>query len=125
VEAKEFFATVAERAALSKEEAADLTRATLKVLADRLSGGETRDLALYLPEALRNELQSGSPAAVKFGLDDLVDRVKERTGLNGEETTRGVRAFFLTLREAVPQEEYDQAMSQLPGEFRELVNSPG
>ena len=36
---KTFHATVAERAGLSKEEIADLTRATLEALAGQISGG--------------------------------------------------------------------------------------
>ncbi|GDY71600.1 hypothetical protein SAV31267_010850 [Streptomyces avermitilis] len=56
---KEFFQAVADRAGLSREEAADLTRATLETLARRLSDGEARDLALELPERLRDSFERG------------------------------------------------------------------
>ena len=56
MEAKEFTPTVAERSALSREEAADLTRATLGTLADRLSAGEGCHLARQLPEPLNESL---------------------------------------------------------------------
>ena len=46
-------ATVAERAGLSKEEVADLTRATLEELAGQISGGEVQKLAVALPRLMR------------------------------------------------------------------------
>lgn len=48
--AHEFYRDVAERAMLSKGEAADLTRAVLEVLAMRVSAGEVRHLIRQLPE---------------------------------------------------------------------------
>ena len=41
---------VAERTGLSREESADITRAVLERLADQLSEGEARRLALDLPD---------------------------------------------------------------------------
>ena len=56
---KEFYRSVAQRAGLSRGEAADLTRATLETVADRVSGGEARDLAAELPEPLAQPSVSG------------------------------------------------------------------
>jgi uncharacterized protein (DUF2267 family) len=121
---KEFTYTVAERAGLSREEAADLTRATLETLADRLSGGEARDLAVRLPEPMGESLRGKKGmAAGNFGLEEFVRRVSEHAGLTVKETTEGVRAVFRTLAEVVPSDHFDQAMSQLPGDFRRMLES--
>jgi uncharacterized protein (DUF2267 family) len=128
MEYKDFIRTVAERAALSREEAADLTRATLEMLGDRLSAGEAHDLAYHLPEPLDQSLRirnrsAKDQGARNYGLDEVVRRVSARTGLNLTETTNGVRAVLTTLRESVDTVEFDQAMSQLPGEFRRTAEA--
>ena len=121
---KEFFRSVAQRAGLSREEAADLTRATLKTLADRLSGGEARDLAVRLPGPLAEPLRSGDEAAKRYDLEEFVRRVSQHTGLTTPETTSGIRAVLVTLREIVGDGEFDEAMAQLPKDFRTLIGMP-
>ncbi|MCR8577052.1 DUF2267 domain-containing protein [Streptomyces sp. Isolate_219] len=123
MDVKEFFQAVADRAGLSRQEAADLTRATLETLALRLSGGEVRDLALELPEPLRVSLQQGRGEMVIFGPDESILRVRRRTGLSGPEVDRGVRAVLSTLQEAISRKEFGHAMSQLGKEYAELVES--
>ncbi|MEU8781111.1 DUF2267 domain-containing protein [Streptomyces sp. NPDC048637] len=118
---KEFFRAVADRAGLSRQEAADLTRATLETLALRLSGGEARDLALELPEPLRVSLQQGRAEMVVFGPAESIRRVRRRTGLSGPEADRGVRAVLGTLQEAISRKEFAHAMSQLGKEYAHLV----
>ena len=120
---REFFHSVADRSVLSREEAADLTRATLQTLADRLSGGEARDLAAELPEPLAQALRTGDEAAKSFDLEEFVRRVSEHTGLTAKETERGVRAVLMTVRDVADGGEYGEMMSQLPQEFRALVGT--
>ncbi|ARH89543.1 MULTISPECIES: DUF2267 domain-containing protein [Streptomyces] len=120
---KEFFRAVAERSGLSRQEAADLTRATLDTLGHRLSAGEARDLALELPEPLRGSLQSGQGEMEIFGPDESIRRVGEHTGLTEPEAARGVRAVLSTLQEAISQKEFAHAMSQLGKEYAQLVES--
>ncbi len=48
----EFARAVAERSGLSREEAADLTRAALEAFAGQLSNGEARRLAMELPDSV-------------------------------------------------------------------------
>ncbi|WP_433246935.1 DUF2267 domain-containing protein [Streptosporangium sp. CA-135522] len=122
MEYKEFVQTVAERAGLSREEAADLTRATLETLGERLSSGEARHLAKHLPDPLPESL-SAEGRSEQFGLHDFVVRVSRRTGLTERETTGGVRAVLTTLRETIPDDTFGHAMLQLPGEFLEMVES--
>ncbi|MEU8911975.1 DUF2267 domain-containing protein [Streptomyces nigrescens] len=121
MDVKEFFQAVADRAGLSRQEAADLSRATLETLALRLSDGEARDLALELPEPLRVSLQQGRGEMVIFGPDESIRRVRRRTGLSGPEADRGVRAVLSTLQEAISRKEFEHAMSQLGKEYAQLV----
>ncbi|MEV7012320.1 DUF2267 domain-containing protein [Streptosporangium sp. NPDC051022] len=120
MEHKEFVQTVAERANLSKEAAADLVRVTLETLGDRLSEGEARRLAAQLPGFLRESFPV-KDRSHQFGLHDFVMRVGNRIGLTAMEATDGVRAVLTTLREAVPGDAFANAMSQLPAEFQEMA----
>ena len=119
MDAREFYRKVADRTVLSK--AADLTRATFETLAHRVSAGEVRDLAGQLPEQLAEAIRRNGKSPERFGLDELIQRVSKRTGLNEAETTAGVRAVLVTLREAVEETEFNNFMSQLPGEFTRLL----
>lgn len=127
MDAREFYRDVAERSALSKEEAADLTRATLECLAMRVSAGEVRDLARQLPDALAASVRRTGKDTERFGLDELVQRVSKRTGLNKAETLAGVRAVLVTLRDAVDRKAFNDFMSQFPAAFAQLLKpaAPG
>ena len=120
MKADEFYRDVAERAKLSKGEAADLTRAVLELLAMRVSPGEVRHLVRQLPEELADSVRWNSNAPQRFGLNDLIERVSSRTGLTKAETKTGVEAVLLTLREAVDPKEFNDFVSQLPAEFTTL-----
>jgi len=120
MKADEFYRDVAERAKLSKGEAADLTRAVLEVLAMRVSPGEVRQLIRQLPEELADSVRWNSKGQERFGVHELIMRVSSRTGLTRTETTTGVEAVLLTLREAVDPKEFNDFVSQLPTEFTRL-----
>ncbi|MEN3268341.1 DUF2267 domain-containing protein [Pseudonocardia sp.] len=119
---REFFRTVAERTGLSREEAADLTRAALEAIARRLSEGAVGDLVLHLPDGLDATMRGvkGRPNK-RSGLNEAEEQVAERTGLTREEVHAGFREVLGTLREVVPETEFDRAVDQLPGEFRRLM----
>ncbi|MET0765906.1 MAG: DUF2267 domain-containing protein [Blastococcus sp.] len=117
---KSFFAAVAERAGLSKEEAADLTRATLEALAAQISGGELQQLGVALPDWLEKHLPRHDGRSHPKPSTEFVRDLGQRTGLNEEETRRGVRAILAVLREAMDPAHLDHALSQLPKDYREL-----
>ncbi|KAB1990664.1 MULTISPECIES: DUF2267 domain-containing protein [Streptomyces] len=122
MEEREFVRAVSERTGLSRQESADLTRATLETLAHRLSGGEDRALALKLPEGLAESVRRGATSAIEvFGYDEAVRRVAERNVLKKEEADSGVRAVLVTLREAVGEKEFGNAMAQLGTDFARPV----
>ncbi|MGW5329348.1 DUF2267 domain-containing protein [Streptomyces sp. NPDC004014] len=123
---QEFVRIVAERTGLSRQEAADLTRATLETLAHRLSAGEARDLITELPEGLADAVRRGTTDRVeRFGHPESVQRVAERTMLKEEEADRGVRTVLAVLREAISEKEFDDLMSQLGKDFSQALESAG
>lgn len=117
---KTFYATVAERAGLSKEEAADLTRATLKELAGQISGGELQQLAVALPDWLVPHLPRHNGRAHPKQVTEFIRELSRRTGLTEEETRRGVKVLLSVLNEAMDPRHLDHALSQLPHDYRQL-----
>src|SRR5579875_2783955 len=96
----EFITKVAGRADVSLERADALTAAVLRTLAERISGGEARDLADQLPAELKPHLAGADEPAQAFDADEFVRRVAERAGEDPEKARAGIRAVFTTIREA-------------------------
>ena len=120
---EEFIAAVADRAGLPRDEAATLTHATLRVLAERISGGEAEDLRAQLPKELQTDLIPPQEEAQSFDADEFARRVAERTGIDEADAGAAVLAVLTTLREAVTSGEFDDVLSQLGREFAELVDA--
>jgi uncharacterized protein (DUF2267 family) len=122
----EFLSKVAERATGGdRDKAADLTRASLQTLAERISGGEADDLASQLPQELKDWLTARQERPEDFDIDEFTKRVWQRARLpSQEDAERGVVAVFATLREAVTRGEFDDVLSQLPDQYRRLIPSP-
>jgi uncharacterized protein (DUF2267 family) len=114
---------VSSQAGIPRDRARVLIRATLETLGERLTRGEADDLASQLPKPAKEWLNSGPPEAERFGLDEFIRRVSERTRVPPEEARTAVRAVFSTLRLAVTGGEFKDMMSQLPDEFSQLVDS--
>ncbi|MEU0969342.1 DUF2267 domain-containing protein [Streptomyces sp. NPDC005917] len=124
MEEREFIQAVSERTGLTRQEAADLTRATLETLAHRLSPGEARHLIVELPEGLAEYVRRGATERIeRFGYRDTVRQVAERNMLKEEEADRGVRTVLAELRKTVDDKEFGDLMSQLGSEFRQAVTS--
>ena len=117
---EEFIALVSERTGMFEGEAAALTRATLATLAERISGGEARDLAAHLPGPLQDTLLPTKEEAEAFSFDEFVRRVAERSRHGSNLSERDVIAVIATLRDAVTPGEFDDVLSQLPNEFRRI-----
>lgn len=123
MQAREFYQSVAERAGLSREEATDLTRATLRALAERLSQGMVRALARGLPDGVAEEVRDvrGRPSR-HTGLDEVELQVSEHTGLRLDEVHAGIAAVLAEMCEALPAELVEKVLAQLPDEFRGLTS---
>lgn len=118
---REFVRTVAARTALSRQEAAGLSRATLETLTHQLSPREAADLAFALPDELADSVRRGSTASERIGFVKLVRKVSARTGISEAEADQGVRVVLATLREAVGERQFSKAMSHLRREFSQAI----
>ncbi|MCU1668977.1 MAG: DUF2267 domain-containing protein [Blastococcus sp.] len=117
-----FISTVARRAGVPEATAERLVQATLRTLADRISGGEAEDIAMRLPDGLAHWLRLGErEEAQGFGVDEFVRRVADRGDVGPDEARSGAAAVLTTLRDAVPEREFEHVLSQLPKEYRELL----
>jgi uncharacterized protein (DUF2267 family) len=121
VDEKTFYATVAERAGLSRSEAADLTRATLESIAGQIAGGELDRLAMALPDSLGPHLPRHHEASRPKPLHDVVREISSRTHLKEEEVQRGRGAVLSLLLESMDPTHLDHALSLLPAEYRRLA----
>ncbi len=104
------------------EMAETLVRATLQVLAQRISGGEARDIARQLPPPLDEWLRPEHEKAEPFDLEVFVQRVADRTLVDVDAARVGVRAVFRTLREAVTGDKFEDVLDRLPREYATLLD---
>jgi uncharacterized protein (DUF2267 family) len=118
-----FVVRVEQRADVGRERAEALIQATLRTLAERISGGEARDLADQLPEELQAPLKEAGEAADTFGVDEFVRRVADRAGEDIATAAAGARAVMITIREAVPRSDFDDITAQLPNNFIDLLGA--
>jgi uncharacterized protein (DUF2267 family) len=118
---EEFIDRVAESAGVSKQEAEALTHAALVTLAERITGGEARDLAAQLPIPLGNPLMPAKEEAEAFSFTEFVRRTAERAGTDPQTAEIAVDAVMATLRDAVTPGEFDDVISQLPEDFKRLA----
>ena len=118
---KTFYANVAERAGLSRSEAADLTRATLEAIAGQIAGGELDRLAMAMPESLARHLPRHQEASRPKPLNDVVREISSRTLLKKDEVQRGLGAVLSLLHESMDPTHLDHALSLLPAEYRQLA----
>ncbi|WP_200210616.1 DUF2267 domain-containing protein [Micromonospora coerulea] len=116
-----FFDKVAARAGVSPEAAQPLTQATLRTLAERISGGEAAALAGHVANELSPLLVKGTEDPEAFGYDEFLRRIADRAGIDGGAAERGARAVLQTLHRVVGHREFTNAMAQLPADIRALA----
>ncbi|MET7640757.1 DUF2267 domain-containing protein [Streptomyces sp. NPDC005438] len=123
---EEFLARVRERGEYgSPDEAREVTRAVLEVLAQRITPDEVADLASQMPGDLGPMLtDSGVPRAEGFGIEEFHQRVAERTGARPRTAVWDASAVLTTVADAVSGGEVDQVLSQLPSSYAPLFGRP-
>lgn len=121
----EFLEAVAKRAGLPPTEAATVIRATLETLAERISGGQASDLATQLPEEFRGYLYKEDEFAERLDLAEFLHEVRARAGVDDQRAAEGARAVFAIVRDAVSAEEFEDLVSELPKDIRQLLHPVG
>jgi uncharacterized protein (DUF2267 family) len=121
VDYETFIDAEAQKAGLPKDQAEQLAHATLRTLADRISGGEAKDLAAQLPQPLKDDLHKDREPAEGFDVDEFIRRVSERAHVDPQTAELGAQAVLTTVRQAVTPGEFDDVTAQLSQDYRELV----
>jgi uncharacterized protein (DUF2267 family) len=118
-------ATLAEVDEDTARRAAD---AVLETLAERISGGQARDLEGWLPPELRPPVERARAAKgeqpLPLSLDEFIERVAEREGVSRDDARRHARAVLATLREAIAQKEFADTIAQLPRDYVDALLRP-
>ena len=116
-----FISTVSEHAHASVEEAERAACATLQTLAERLTSGETQDVADRLPPELGRCIERAG-AYQPFHADEFLRRIAERAGLEPPQAEHDARAVFVALWRAVGPDEFHDLQSELPRDFGPLLD---
>jgi uncharacterized protein (DUF2267 family) len=108
---------------LTREESADITWAVLEGLADQLSDGEARRLALDFPYLAERLQASGrrTKEARPIRVHDFIRQVSQRTGLTDEDASSGAGAVLAALRDGLGEEAYRHLVGQLPAQYTSLA----
>jgi uncharacterized protein (DUF2267 family) len=109
----EFIDSVAERLNISPAQAETLTQATTQTLGERLTGGDSRDVAAALPKELGAFVAKKREPAETFDLAEFVRRVSVRAAVPRDLAERAVPAVFQTLHDTVGGTGFS-----LPSEFQ-------
>jgi uncharacterized protein (DUF2267 family) len=121
----EFIGQVQHRARLSDRAHAErATRAVLETLAQRLSGGEPKDIASQLPPEIgRYLLEQTSGEGARFGARDFYDLVAMREGVEISDAAYHTRAVASVLRDAISPGEWRNILAQLPPDLDRVFES--
>jgi uncharacterized protein (DUF2267 family) len=120
-----FMDIVEDTGGLTPTEAERAARAVLETLAERITGGEARDLAVFLPRELRGLLEVTPEQAEAFTLGEFLRRVAEREGVDEDAAEEHTRAVLTALAVAVAPGELGDMVAQLPREFAPLLKAAG
>ncbi|WP_306054221.1 DUF2267 domain-containing protein [Natronococcus wangiae] len=95
LDAEEFHETVAERLLDGVDaDPRTATDATLRTLADRITGRQAVDLALYLPRAVRRPLIDTDEDVREFGREEFLEHVATRANVAESDAADLARAVF-------------------------------
>jgi uncharacterized protein (DUF2267 family) len=120
-----FVSTVAQNAGIPREEAERAVDATLRTLAERITGGEVRELRVLLGPEFRPLLPVEPEEAERFHVDEFLRRVAERAGVEPGRAPGLAAAVFTALGEAIAPGEMRDVVRQLPAEFDPLLEAAG
>jgi uncharacterized protein (DUF2267 family) len=120
----QFIGQVQNRAHLSsRADAERATRVTLETLAERLAGGEAGHLAAQLPREIGEYLIHDGDKFERLDLNAFYKRVSEREGSELPEAVHHAKAVIGVVREAVSEGEFADVLTQLPEEFKHLMEA--
>ncbi|GAA2588552.1 MULTISPECIES: DUF2267 domain-containing protein [Streptomyces] len=117
----EFLTRVRDRGEFhSDDEAEQVTRAVLWVVASRVTPDEAARLASDLPAPLDDALRLERGRPESFGRQEFLRRVAQQTGARPRTAEWDAGAVLSTLAEAVPRERVDRLLALLPADCADL-----
>jgi uncharacterized protein (DUF2267 family) len=116
-----FIEAVREAAHVDDDEAGRAACATLTTLSERITAGETEDMAERLPPELGSCLRP-TPRPEPFHLDTFVERLAMRARVDQSSAERDAKAVFAALWTALGPDEFHDIRSQLPRDFHPLLD---
>lgn len=112
-----------ERAIDSDNDAYEALTATLGALGERLSHGQARDVAAFLPPEFSEAILAAETPATDLSAEEFLERVIDRTGTDSGVARTYVQASTAALAEALPDYEYRNVLDQLPNEYGPLLGA--
>lgn len=106
----------------SDDHAKDATQATLRVLGQRLAGGEPGDVASQLPAGVAEALPATGKGET-FGVEEFYRRVadQEGRGCTQDGAREHARAVVATLKAGISDGEFADLEAQLPDDYGDLL----
>lgn len=105
----------------SRTEAEGATRATLRALAEAITGGQMDELCTGLPVGLRPEVEQARGQARSFDRGAFLDRITgEIETVDLDKADRRARAVLTALYEWAPEGEIDDTIAQLPAKLSQM-----
>src|SRR3954447_6676799 len=120
-----FLSTVEQVGGMTREQAERAIEATLRTLAERITGGEAEDIARFLPEELRSFIFPTREEAERFGLDEFYRRVADRAGVDRRTAAGHARAVIVALARTGAPGGLRDMVAQLPKEYEPLLQAAG
>ncbi len=124
-----FIGQVQARAHLPSRGAAEgATRATLETLGERIPEQLADHVAAQLPSEIgvslrRTEVLSGAGTGERFDLNEFIQRVAARAGMDESGAAYSCRVVLEVMREATQGGVMDKVRDALPEQLRELVDA--
>ena len=125
MQASEFLQRVQEYGSINSENGAlQATTAVLTTLGERIGREETNDILAQLPRQIAQAFPPiEEPRGQDFAIDEFMNRVAARSGVDDQTAQQYVRAVFSTLQEAISSGQLADVLMRLPGEFSDLFTS--
>jgi uncharacterized protein (DUF2267 family) len=93
----------------------------LATFAERIAGGEAKDLAAQLPDPAAEPLRGADDDPHAIPADEFVRRIAAILHEPEQIAREHARAVLTTVREAVTADEWEDTMAELPREYERLL----
>jgi uncharacterized protein (DUF2267 family) len=120
MDSERFIEIVAREVGGDRAVAQQATSATLQTLAERIDREQARQLAAQLPPEIAPLIATTTPAQ-RFDVDEFLERVSEREGVDVITAQQHAAAVLDALARAVSPKEWNDMVSELPRDFAPLL----